>query len=252
MSENIICIQRFSNFKKAVSQMKAFIEKENINKFEVLRLLDCFEYTFELAWKTMKDFLENEGFEINSPRKAIQTAFQIEFITDGHVWIDDLNKRGLITNTYDQNKVSEAEMESIGKKLTEITNIWNDYIFYAIGFLQTLYIQQDLVDELRVIFKLPSSNSENIKEIRSLRNELVGHPISRDRKNKLISTVFWGDKVSFNNINYIRYNEGEFENSENISINIDYIIDSHKKYLSDSFDEILKKEKKMIKDYSKG
>ena len=109
MSEDIRFIQRFSNFKKAVNQLEAFIEKENINKFEVLGLLHCFEYTFELAWKTMKDYLENEGFEVNSPREAIQTAFQIELITDGHVWIDVLNKRDLIANTYDQNKVSEAE-----------------------------------------------------------------------------------------------------------------------------------------------
>lgn len=109
MSEDIRFIQRFSNFKKAVNQLEVFIEKENINKFEVLGLLHCFEYTFELAWKTMKYYLENEGFEVNSPREAIQTAFQIELITDGHVWIDVLNKRDLIANTYDQNKVSEAE-----------------------------------------------------------------------------------------------------------------------------------------------
>lgn len=84
MSEDIRFIQTFSNFKKAVNQLEAFIEKENINKFEALGLLHCFEYTFELAWKTMKDYLENEGFEVNSPREAIQTAFQIELITNGH------------------------------------------------------------------------------------------------------------------------------------------------------------------------
>lgn len=120
MSEDIRFIQRFSNFKKAVNQLEAFIEKENINKFEVLGLLHCFEYTFELAWKTMKDYLENEGFEVNSPREAIQTAFQIELITDGHVWIDVLNKRDLIANTYDQNKVSEAEELIIYKYYPEI------------------------------------------------------------------------------------------------------------------------------------
>lgn len=56
MSEDIRWMQRFLNFKKAVSQLKAFIEKENINKFEVLGLIHCFEYTFELACKTMKDY----------------------------------------------------------------------------------------------------------------------------------------------------------------------------------------------------
>ncbi len=120
MSEDIRFIQTFSNFKKAVNQLEVFIEKDNINKFEALGLLHCFEYTFELAWKTMKDYLENEGFEVNSPREAIQTAFQIELITDGHVWIDVLNKRDLIANTYDQNKVSEAEELIIYKYYPEI------------------------------------------------------------------------------------------------------------------------------------
>lgn len=109
MSEDIRCMQRFLNFKKALNQLKAFIEKENINKFEVLGLIHCFEYTFELSLRTMKDYLENEGFEVNSPREAIQTAFQIELIPDGHVWIDALNKKELMANTYDQNKVSQDE-----------------------------------------------------------------------------------------------------------------------------------------------
>ncbi len=62
MIENIRCEQRFLNFKKAVSQLKEFIEKENINKFEVLGLIHCFEYTFELAWKTMKYYPATQEF----------------------------------------------------------------------------------------------------------------------------------------------------------------------------------------------
>lgn len=56
--------QRFSNFKKAALQLQEFIEKGELNKFEVQGLIQCFEYTFELAWKTMKDYLEQEGFEV--------------------------------------------------------------------------------------------------------------------------------------------------------------------------------------------
>lgn len=56
MSEDIRWMQKFLNFKKALNQLKSFIEKENINKFEVLGLIHCFEYTFELACKTMKDY----------------------------------------------------------------------------------------------------------------------------------------------------------------------------------------------------
>ena len=109
MSEDIRWKQRFSNYKKAVSQLTEFIEKEELNKFEVQGLIQCFEYTFELAWKTMKDYLEQEGFEVKSPRGTIQTAFQIQLITDGHVWIDALEKRNLMAHTYDEEVAKEAE-----------------------------------------------------------------------------------------------------------------------------------------------
>jgi len=109
VSEDIRWKQRFSNYKKAVSQLTEFIEKDELNKFEVQGLIQCFEYTFELAWKTMKDYLEQEGFEVKSPRGTIQTAFQIQLITDGHVWIDALEKRNLMAHTYDEEVAKEAE-----------------------------------------------------------------------------------------------------------------------------------------------
>lgn len=101
--------QRLSNYRKAMSQLTEFMEQPRLNKFEVQGLIQCFEYTFELAWKTMKDYLEAEGFAVKSPRQAIQTAFQIELITDGHLWIDALEKRNLMAHTYDENMATTAE-----------------------------------------------------------------------------------------------------------------------------------------------
>jgi len=82
---------------------------EELNKFELQGLIQCFEYTFELAWKTMKDYLEQEGYDVRSPRTAIKIAFQIQLITDGHTWIDALEKRNLLAHTYDEARVLEAE-----------------------------------------------------------------------------------------------------------------------------------------------
>lgn len=109
MNEDIRWKQRFSNYKKATMQLTEFVEKESLNKFEIQGLIQCFEYTFELAWKTMKDYLQQEGFEVKSPRETIQTAFQIQLINDGHVWIDALNKRNLMAHTYDEGVAKEAE-----------------------------------------------------------------------------------------------------------------------------------------------
>lgn len=109
MNQDIRWKQRFSNFKKATIQLTEFIDKGDLNKFEVQGLIQCFEYTFELAWRTMKDYLEFEGYEVKSPRSTIQTAFQTQLIIDGHVWIDALEKRNLMAHTYDEAVAKQAE-----------------------------------------------------------------------------------------------------------------------------------------------
>jgi len=101
--------QRFSNYKKAYGQLSEFIARDKLNKFELQGLIQCFEYTFELAWKTMKDYLEEEGYDVRSPRTAIQTAFQAQLVKDGHMWIDALEKRNLMAHTYDENLAIQAE-----------------------------------------------------------------------------------------------------------------------------------------------
>lgn len=109
MGQEIRWKQRFSNFKKATMQLNEFIEKGDLNKFEVQGLVQCFEYTFELAWKTMKDYLDQEGLEVKTPRDTIKTAFQTQLIHDGHTWIDALEKRNLFAHTYDEQRALDAE-----------------------------------------------------------------------------------------------------------------------------------------------
>ena len=53
--------QRFENYRKAVAQMTRFIEKGELNEMEEQGLIQSFEYTYELAWNTLKDFFEDQG-----------------------------------------------------------------------------------------------------------------------------------------------------------------------------------------------
>ncbi|CAA7599797.1 nucleotidyltransferase substrate binding protein, HI0074 family [Acididesulfobacillus acetoxydans] len=108
-AEDIRWRQRLANFSKALQQLTEFVEKPELNKFEKQGLIQCFEYTFELAWKTMKDYLEDQGFMVRSPRMAIQTGFQMQLVSDGHVWLDALEKRNLMAHTYDEGLADEAE-----------------------------------------------------------------------------------------------------------------------------------------------
>ncbi|MCB2197154.1 MAG: nucleotidyltransferase substrate binding protein [Bacteroidetes bacterium] len=101
--------QRFSNFKKALSQLKKFIEKGELSELEEQGLIKAFEYTYELAWNTMKDFLLFKGqTEIYGSRDAVRKAFQLDLIEDGEAWMDMLKKRNLTTHTYNRDTAEEV------------------------------------------------------------------------------------------------------------------------------------------------
>jgi nucleotidyltransferase substrate binding protein (TIGR01987 family) len=100
--QDIRWMQRFENFEKAIKQLEFAVNKKTLNEIELQGLVQCFEYSFELAWKTMKDYLEQNGYEVTSPRNTIQTAFSSNLIKDGHVWIEALESRNLMSHTYDE------------------------------------------------------------------------------------------------------------------------------------------------------
>lgn len=109
MEQDIRWQQRFSNFKKALSQLKKFIEKGELSELEEQGLIKAFEYTYELAWNTMKDFLLFKGqTEIYGSRDAVRKAFQLDLIEDGEAWMDMLKKRKLTTHTYNRDTAEEV------------------------------------------------------------------------------------------------------------------------------------------------
>ena len=73
-------------------------------------LIQRFEYSYELAWKTMKNYLEEHGANINpvTPRNVIKEAFSAKIIKDGQVWVDMILHRKLLSHTYDFSKFKEV------------------------------------------------------------------------------------------------------------------------------------------------
>ena len=101
--------QRFINSEKAFSQLKNAIERyEYLDDLSKEGLVHRFEYTFELAWKTLKDYLESKGLITKFPREVLKNAFQTELINNGEAWIDMLEKRNLLAHTYDRKNFEEA------------------------------------------------------------------------------------------------------------------------------------------------
>lgn len=93
--------QRFENYSKSLTVLTSIAQIETPNEAEMMGNVQAFEVCFELAWKTLKDYLEAGGYDVKSPRDVIKQALQDELISDGHVWIDALEKRNQAAHMYD-------------------------------------------------------------------------------------------------------------------------------------------------------
>ena len=112
MEENIRWQHRFSNYKKALAQLDRFLIKKDLNELEIQGLIQAFEYTFELAWKTLQDLLVFKGFTgISGPKPVSQQAFQDGYIKDGEGWIRMLESRNLASHTYNEEIASKITKE---------------------------------------------------------------------------------------------------------------------------------------------
>ena len=115
--------QRFNNYLKALSQLEKFYDKgEELNKMEEQGMIKTFEYTYELAWNTIKDFYENQGEAgIQGSRDAFNLAFQRGLISDGETWMQMLKDRNRTSHTYNEETVDEIS-ESI------LTRYFNEFV----------------------------------------------------------------------------------------------------------------------------
>jgi nucleotidyltransferase substrate binding protein (TIGR01987 family) len=87
---------------------EAMSRVEQLSNLEKEGLIQRFEYTFELAWKTLKDYLESQEVTAGYPREVIKSAFHYGLIKDGEVWMDMLEKRNLMAHTYDEARLKMA------------------------------------------------------------------------------------------------------------------------------------------------
>ncbi len=111
--------ERRQDYSNAVNRLQEGLQQEE-TEFIIDGILHRFEFTFELAWKTMKDYLEYMGVtqKIESPRETIQSGFKQGIIEDGEMWINMMLARNSLAHIYD-----EEESRKVYKKIKE------EYIF---------------------------------------------------------------------------------------------------------------------------
>lgn len=103
--------QRFDNLQKAYRRLRCALEiHQQDSNDELMRMavIKAYEFTFELSWKTLKDFLAYNGIDAKLPREVLKQAYATGLVSDGQLWIDMLEERNLMAHTYDDTRARKA------------------------------------------------------------------------------------------------------------------------------------------------
>lgn len=122
-------LQRFNHFRKALSQLKEAVtlaQKRPLSKLEEQGLIQAFEFTHELAWNTLKDFLEERGVQnLYGSRDVTREAFKTGLIQNGETWMNMIRSRNLTSHTYDETVAAEIASAIRAAYFTEFDSLQN-------------------------------------------------------------------------------------------------------------------------------
>lgn len=111
--------QRFDNYQRALNQLISAVElkaQRTLSDLENQGLIQGFEFTHELAWNVLKDYLEMEGIQgLVGSRSTAREAFKRGLVSDGEVWMDMIEKRNLSSHTYNES-VAKTLVDSISDR----------------------------------------------------------------------------------------------------------------------------------------
>lgn len=102
--------EKYEQFEAAVSRLREALEDYRSTPLSSVRdgVIQRFEFCAELAWKTMREYLLDQGYtEINSPKAVIRQAFAYGMIEDADGWIRLMNDRNLTSHVYDEKTAEE-------------------------------------------------------------------------------------------------------------------------------------------------
>jgi nucleotidyltransferase substrate binding protein (TIGR01987 family) len=126
-AQDVRWIQRLNHFHKAFSQLKEGVElaqQRPLSKLEEQGLIQAFEYTHELAWNTMKDFLESRGArDLYGSKDVTREAFKRGLIENGETWMDMIENRNLSAHTYNEALASQIISAILSVYFTEFGSL---------------------------------------------------------------------------------------------------------------------------------
>lgn len=118
MVQDVRWQQRFSNYRKALERLEDFIQPPALNEREKQGLIKAFEYTYELAWNTLRDLLRSQGnASLLGARDSLREAFRLGLIEEGETWMLMIQDRNLTSHTYNRSTADAIASQIVARYL---------------------------------------------------------------------------------------------------------------------------------------
>ena len=106
-------LQKIENYHHAMAQLEEAVAVYSRDRGDSLYrdgLIQRFEFTVELAWKSLKEYLEDQGtvLSITSPRAVLKDAYAAGVIMDADVWDEIIRSRNVTSHVYDEKTAIEV------------------------------------------------------------------------------------------------------------------------------------------------
>lgn len=123
MTTEIRWQQRFQNYRASLRVLRQSCDRTEYSELERAGLIQLFEVTFELGWKTLKDLLEYGGFDLTTPREVLKQAFASALIADGEGWILALDGRNKFAHIYNEGIARASVVSITGRYLVLLVSL---------------------------------------------------------------------------------------------------------------------------------
>lgn len=107
--------QRYQNYVNALTELRSAVRIDQgvgLNKLEAMGMIQAFEFTYELGWKLLKDYLQHQGFsDLVGSRDSIREAVTQSILSEseGSVWLQMLQDRNRTSHIYDENTMRDIQ-----------------------------------------------------------------------------------------------------------------------------------------------
>ncbi len=117
-------LQKIENYHHALAQLAEAVQIYTADPGDALYrdgLIQRFEFTVELAWKSLKEYLEDQGavLGIASPRGVLKEAYAAGVITDADTWNRIIEARNITSHVYDE-KTAQTVADQIAREFLPV------------------------------------------------------------------------------------------------------------------------------------